>query len=82
MIILTILLFSVFINSLLFVPFINLLYKLKFQRQNQKTKDAFEKPTRIFDRFHKSKVGVPIGAALLMIFSTTLFFPVMLLLMH
>ncbi len=82
MIILTILLFSVFINSLLFVPFINLLYKLKFQRQNQKTKDAFEKPTPIFDRFHKSKVGIPIGAGLLMIFSTTLFFPVMLLLMH
>ena len=81
-IILTILLFSVFINSLLFVPFINALYKLKFQRQHQSTKDAFEKPTPIFDMLHKHKAGVPVGGGLQIIFITTLFFPVVLILMH
>lgn len=81
-IILTTLLFSTVVNIMLFVPFINLLYKLKFQRQLQKTRDAFEKPTPIFDKYHKNKVGTPVGAGLLMIFTTTLLFPAMLLLMR
>ena len=81
-IILSILLFSSCVNSLLFVPFIDLLYKFRFQRQKQKTKDAFEKPTPIFDKLHKHKVGVPVGGGLLIIFTTTLFFPIMLLVMR
>src|SRR3989344_547038 len=81
-IILTILLFSVIVNCVLFVPYINLLYKYKFQRQKQQTKDAFEKPTPIFDELHRKKVGVPLGGGLLIILVTTLFFPLMLLLMR
>lgn len=81
MIILTILLFSIFINSLLYIPFINLLYKFRIIRQKQKTKDAFLKPTPIFDRLNKMKAGTPVGGGFLIIFSTTLFFPFMLLLM-
>lgn len=80
--ILTVLLFSVVVNSFLYVPFINLLYKLKFQRQLQKTKDAFEKPTPIFDMLHQGKVGTPVGGGGLVIVTTALFFPVILLLMR
>lgn len=81
-IILTILLFSFIFNSLLYVPFINLLYKFRFQRQKQKTKDAFERPTPIFDKLHKNKVGVPVGGGLLIIFTTAFLFPIMLLLLR
>lgn len=76
--ILTILLLSFFINSLLYIPFINLLYKLKFQRQHQITRDAFEKPTPIFDRLHKGKVGTPVGGGFLIIVTTTILFPILL----
>jgi len=77
-IILTIFLLSFFVNALLFIPFINLLYRLKFQRQVQKTKDAFEKPTPIFDKLHKNKAGVPVGGGLLIILVTSILFPLLL----
>ena len=80
--ILTILLFSVVVNASAYVPFINLLYKFKMQRQHQKTRDAFEKPTPIFDELHKGKAGTPVGGGALIILSTALFFPLMLLLMR
>jgi phospho-N-acetylmuramoyl-pentapeptide-transferase len=67
-----ILLFSFVFNSFLMVPFINLLYRLKFQRQKQKTKDPFNKLTPIFDFFNKKKAGVPIGGGVLIV-TTTLF---------
>lgn len=81
-IILTIFLFSVIFNSLLYVPFINLLYRIRFQRRKQETKDAFEKPTPIFDELHKGKVGVPVGGGILVILTTIIFFPLMLILMR
>lgn len=77
-IILTILLLSFFITSLLYIPFINLLYKLKFQRQRQQTRDAFEKPTPIFDRLHRNKVGTPVGGGFLIILITAFLFPLLL----
>lgn len=49
------------------MPFIDLLYKLKFQRANQITRDAFGMLTPIFDAFHKKKAGVPVGGGLLII---------------
>ncbi|MFC1653934.1 hypothetical protein ACFL1M_03770 [Patescibacteria group bacterium] len=61
------LIFSFIITSILLVPFINVLYKLKFQRLKQKTKDAFGKRTPIFDKLHKEKAGTPIGGGLLVI---------------
>lgn len=81
-IILTIFLLSLIVNSLLFVPFINLLYKLKFQRQHQTTRDAFEKLTPIFDSLHKHKVGIPVGGGLLILVTTSVGFPLILLLMR
>lgn len=67
-------LFSFLITSLLVVPFINLLYKLKFQRQHQTTTDFQNKRTPIFDRFHNSKVGTPVGGGLLIIVSVCILF--------
>ena len=62
---------SFFITSLLIVPFINFLYRLKFRRQTQKTKDIFEKPTPIFDKLHGWKAGTPVGGGILIIIVTT-----------
>ncbi|OGK61978.1 hypothetical protein A2313_03945 [Candidatus Roizmanbacteria bacterium RIFOXYB2_FULL_41_10] len=67
-----ILLFSFVFNSFLMLPFIDFLYRIKFQRQRQKTKDPFNKLTPIFDFFHKGKAGVPVGGGVLIV-STTLF---------
>jgi phospho-N-acetylmuramoyl-pentapeptide-transferase len=75
------LLLSWLVTSILYVPFIRLLYKWRFQRLAQKTVDAFNERTPIFDKFHRNKAGTPVGGGLLIIFITTLFFPFALLIM-
>jgi phospho-N-acetylmuramoyl-pentapeptide-transferase len=76
------LLFSWVLSSALYIPFIRLLYRLRFQRLNQITRDAFNKRTPIFDKFHSGKAGTPVGGGLLIILLTTVLFPLMLLLMR
>lgn len=66
------LLLSFLITCLLIVPFIDLLYKLKLRRNKQETRDAFDKLTPIFDKFHGWKVGTPIGGGLLVILVVTI----------
>lgn len=61
-------------NIMLIIPFINLLYKLKFQRANQTTRDAFNKLTHIFDKYHRHKAGIPVGGGMLLITTTILLF--------
>ncbi len=73
-VLLGLLLLSLFINSIAFIPFINVLYKLKIQRRRQKTKDAFENPTPIFDKLHWQKAGTPVGGGVLIILSTLVLF--------
>jgi len=68
------LLFSFLLTSVLVVPFINLLYKLKFQRQLQSTTDFQNKKTPIFDKFHNLKTGTPVGGGLLIIISVCILF--------
>lgn len=68
------LLFSFLITSIFVVPFINLLYQLKFQRQKQKTLDFLNRRTPIFDKFHSQKSGTPVGGGLLIILSVTLLY--------
>jgi len=68
------LIFSFVVTSVSLVPFINLLYKLKFTRQLQHTKDAFNRPTPIFDRLHAHKKGTPVGGGLLVISIVSLLF--------
>ncbi len=63
---------SSFITAILLVPFIDFLYKIKAQRQNQHTRDPFNKRTPIFDKFNAWKVGTPIGGGLLVIVVVTI----------
>lgn len=72
--ILGLILLSFFTLSVLLVPFINLLYKIKFQRQQQKTKDMFETRTVIFDKLHAHKAGTPVGGGALIIFTVTVLY--------
>jgi len=72
--ILGLILLSFFVISVLLVPFINLLYKIKFTRQKQKTRDIFEVRTLIFDRLHEHKWGTPVGGGALIIFVVTLLY--------
>ena len=58
---------SFFITGILIVPYINILYRLKLQRQAQKTLDAFNVPTPIFDRLHAWKKGTPVGGGFIVI---------------
>src|SRR3989344_5088669 len=71
---------SFIINIVLIIPFINFLYKKKFQRAKQYTKDAFNKPTPIFDKFHQHKQGTPVGGGILLLASTVFLFFVFLFL--
>lgn len=67
-------LLSLFITSILIVPFIDFLYRIKLRRQNQKTVDLFNKPTPFFDKFHGWKVGTPFGGGLLIIIVVSIIF--------
>ncbi len=61
------LLFSFVISSIITVPFINLLYKFKFYRRKQITKDCLGEHANLFDELHKHKIGTPVGGGLLII---------------
>lgn len=76
--VLGVLIFSFIVTSIVIVPFINTLYTLKFQRAKQITRDAFGILTPIFDTFHKSKAGVPVGGGLLVIMVVSLVFSLLL----
>lgn len=71
---------SFLVNSLLIVPFINFLYKIKFRRAQQSTKDAFDKKTPIFDKHNKEKAGRPVGGGILTVILTVVLFLFFLLL--
>lgn len=70
------LIFSFLTTAILIVPFINLLYKLRFQRGQQRTRDAFGKLTPIFNRFHSAKAGTPVGGGLLVIIVVAILFSI------
>src|SRR3989344_6892934 len=69
---LAILLFTFVATFLLALPFINLLYKLKFQRQRESQKDIFGAVTSIVNRLHGWKVYTPIAGGILIILVTIL----------
>lgn len=72
--ILGLLIFSFTVTSILIVPFINMLYTLRFRRAQQKTIDAFGQHSPIFDQFHNVKAGVPVGGGLLIILVVSVLF--------
>lgn len=65
-----ILLASFFFTLAAAVPFINTLYKLKFQRDKQVNKDIFGKPTPIVNKLHAWKAGTPNAGGILVILSS------------
>ena len=69
--ILGLILVSFFVVSILLVPFINILYRIKFLRQDQRTRDISESKTPIFDKLHSHKIGTPVGGGTLIIFVVT-----------
>lgn len=75
--ILGLLIFSFIFNAILVVPFINLLYKLKFLRQEQKTRDFMGVRTKIFDKFNRHKAGTPVGGGLLIILTTAILYVIL-----
>jgi len=75
-------LFSWLVHSVLFIPFIQLLYHFKLRRLKQVTRDMFNNRTPLFDKFHHHKAGTPVGGGLLIITLTTLLLPILLLLMY
>jgi len=64
---LAILLFTCGATFLLALPFINLLYKLKFQRQRETQRDIFGAVTSVVNRLHGWKVGTPNAGGILVI---------------
>lgn len=62
------------LNAGTIVPFINLLYKIKLQRQKQHTRDALNRPAPIFDTLNRNKAGTPLGGGLLIIVNTIVMF--------
>ncbi|MCA9371333.1 phospho-N-acetylmuramoyl-pentapeptide-transferase [Candidatus Woesebacteria bacterium] len=73
---------SFLIHFILIVPFIDFLYKMKFQRAKQETKDAFNKPTPIFDLFHQHKSGTPVGGGILVTIVTLILSLFFIILLH
>lgn len=62
---------SAFLTGILLIPFIDFLYRIKFRRQKQITKDPLNKRTLIFDKHNAWKVGTPFGGGLLIIVVTS-----------
>jgi len=63
---------SAFITTILLVPFIDFLYRMKMQRNKQVTRDPFNNKTPIFDKFNSWKVGTPVGGGILIVAVVTL----------
>jgi len=62
--------FSFFITGVLIVPFINLLYRLKFTRREEGKKSK----KSLFDKLHDVKAGTPMGGGILLVIIVSLIF--------
>ncbi|MBU1922634.1 hypothetical protein KKD84_05495 [Patescibacteria group bacterium] len=76
------LLFSFTINAALIVPFIDLLYRLRFQRPHRQSSDFMGSVNSIFNRLHHKKAGTPVGGGLLLIISTIVLFTIVISLLR
>lgn len=63
--------FSFLITSLLVVPFINFLYKIRFTRRHEA---PLKGKIPLFDKLHDKKAGTPVGGGVLIISIVTLLF--------
>lgn len=67
------LIFSFILTSILIVPFINLLYKVKFTRRKEAPKKG---KVPIFDKIHDKKAGTPIGGGILIVALVSVLFAI------
>ncbi len=66
--------FSFLTNSVLIVPFIDFLYKLKFTRRVQ---GIGGKAESLFDKLHDKKAGTPTGGGVLLVVSVVVLFAIL-----
>ena len=66
--------FSFLINSVLVVPFIDLLYKLNLTRRKEAPKKG---KIPLFDKLHDIKAGTPVGGGILVIASVVTLFAIL-----
>lgn len=64
-------LLSFFVTGILLIPFIDFLYKIKFRRKHQQTRDFLNNRAHVFDMFNSWKVGTPFGGGILIIIVVT-----------
>lgn len=76
------LLFSFTVNAALIVPFINALYRLKFQKSTASTTDFLGGINSMFNKLHKGKAGTPVGGGLLLIVTTSTLYMIILSLLQ
>lgn len=69
-----VLIFSFIITSLLFIPFINVLYRLKLTRRSEIPKGKKIKRVSAFDKMHDYKAGTPVGGGILIVFLVSVLF--------
>src|SRR5688572_26677562 len=65
--------FSFLISSVLIIPFINLLYKLRLTRRKEAPKSG---KVPLFDKLHDIKAGTPVGGGVFIIVLVCLFFAI------
>lgn len=67
------LIFSFVLTSVLIVPFINLLYRLKVTRRAEAAKKGIGQPS-VFDKLHDWKAGTPVGGGILIVALVSILF--------
>lgn len=68
------LIFSFIVTSVAIVPFINLLYRLRFTRRREAPKKGKVSP---FDKLHDWKAGTPVGGGILIVALVSIFFAIL-----
>jgi len=61
-------------TSIFVVPFINVLYKLKFQKKDRNHDGEFGSKTPIYEKFHAKKINTPIGGGILIVIAVCVLF--------
>ena len=69
-----VLIFSFIITSVAIIPFINFLFKIKFRRHAQITRNIHGHRLRTFDELSNWKAGTPVGGGLLVIVIVSILF--------